>query len=170
MVSESLDEEIYKEHYSQQQAATQKFQRNLKVPPIDFSAGSTKYKNQSSSLKQKKSPKHQKHFSEDAEISGPLARQSGYDKEQNIAEQIRSKLYPGAANDLEEAHAKGTEVFGGDEEATLEEDKVKARRERMARLPEAPEEGHGPGAAKATKIEARATEKLEEIDEDVDES
>lgn len=62
----------------------QKFQRNLKVPPIDFTGGPQKHKNSSSSLKHKKSPKNQKQFTEDTDIH----------QSQDLSGQMRNQFYP----------------------------------------------------------------------------
>lgn len=67
-VSESLDDEIYKEHYDQQKAMmqqNQQFQRNLLVPPIDLAGNTKALKKSQNSISRRKSPKHYKHYSED---------------------------------------------------------------------------------------------------------
>ena len=60
-VSESLDEEILAQHYAKHQYQTEQlpFQRNLKVPPINLSTSLAR------KHMKRKSPKHQKHYSED---------------------------------------------------------------------------------------------------------
>ena len=75
LVSESLDEEIYREHY--QNVMKQKnegeknggFQRNLLVPPIDLNHG------KHAVARSKKSPKSQRQYQEDAQ--GPDGQGEG---------------------------------------------------------------------------------------------
>lgn len=154
LVSESLDEEIYREHY--QNVMKQKnegerssgFQRNLLVPPIDLNnhgkpAGS----------RSKKSPKNQKQYTEDSH--GPRG-QNGELGTAQVAPQLFYAEADGVLDEDESIRLSKRE----DETAQLQQS-----RHRVSKPLHDPNSQKSLSKSRHTKVK-----EMSEIDDDVDES